>query len=128
VASGTVKVFDEDVCRVGLEGDAIISVDDVAVCDGDLVTSVDIPPICEMSEPSLVWLGCVLASILSLRTISLDGMQVDVVKCDIRALVNKIVPEGRLGLVNVFHKNIFRIVDCPWNRSGITGIVPGYAS
>lgn len=45
-----IEVLDKNVGRVWLERDTIVSVDDVAISDGYVGASVDIPSICKMSE------------------------------------------------------------------------------
>ena len=51
-------------------------------------------------------------------------MQIDIVESDIRALINKVVPERGLYLVDVLNKDILCVVDSPWDGSSITGSVP----
>jgi hypothetical protein len=45
VGSLAVEVLDENVGTVWLEGDAVVTVDDVGVCDGDRGAAVDVPSV-----------------------------------------------------------------------------------
>jgi hypothetical protein len=53
-------------------------------------------------------------------------MQVDVIEGDIRALVNEVVPEGRLNLVDVLDQYILGIVNGPWDWPSVASCVPSY--
>lgn len=65
-----------------------------------------------------------LTSVLSLRAIGLDGMQIDVVEGNIGTLVDEVVPERGLDLGDVLNQHILRVVDCPRNWTGFTSRVP----
>jgi hypothetical protein len=56
----------------------------------------------------------------------LNRIQVDFVECDISTLVDKVMPKGRLDLVNILDQNILGVIYCPWDRSSLSGCIPGF--
>jgi hypothetical protein len=61
-----------------------------------------------------------------LGSITLNRIQIDVIECDIGALVDEVMPEWRLDLFDVLDENVLGIVDGPHNGSSITGSIPGF--
>jgi hypothetical protein len=61
-----------------------------------------------------------------LRTIALNGIQIDVIERDIGALVDEVMPEWRLDLFDILDEDILSIVDGPHNGSCVTGGIPGF--
>jgi hypothetical protein len=61
-----------------------------------------------------------------LRTIALNGIQIDVIECDVGALVDEVMPEWRLDLFDILHENILGVIDGPHDRSSVTGGIPGF--
>jgi hypothetical protein len=51
--------------------------------------------------------------ILSLRSIALNGIQIDVIEGEIGALVDEVMPERRLGLFDTLNESILGVIDGP---------------
>jgi hypothetical protein len=61
-----------------------------------------------------------------LRSIALNGVQIDVIGRDIGALVDEVMLEWRLDLFDILDENILGIVDSPHDGSNITGGIPSF--
>lgn len=62
--------------------------------------------------------------VLSLFSVCLYGMEVDVVKSNARALIDEVMPERRLDHLDVLDEDILSFVDRPWNWTSIASRIP----
>jgi hypothetical protein len=65
---------------------------------------------------------------LSLRSITLNRIHLDIVVSDIGASIDKIMPKGTLVHLDILDENILGVVESPHDWSRLARVIPGFGN